>query len=195
MARRRRRNARRTVTPRRRRSTALVRNRRRRNGVLLSNRRHRRNPFTRRSRRRNPHPGLKGIVEGSVVAMAGMAITDFAQGFVPFSFGGALGKIGVRFGLAYGLGMAAEKFGFAKYANLLAVGGAVGAAQDLFRLFMGGGQTLVAAAPAPQQVAGRVAVDARLTGDDEGMGDIVRVPANYNQLGDIVTVPQWSGYY
>ena len=115
-----------------------------------------------------------------------MAITDFVQGMVPFSFGGALGKIAVRLGLAYAIGAAAEKFPMTrKYATWLAVGGAVGAAQDAVRLFTSGG--LVSAPASPGQLPnGRVAVPAYATGDSEGMGDIVGVPSNWGSLGEIV---------
>lgn len=123
-----------------------------------------------------------------------MAITDFAQGLVPFAFGGALGKIAVRLGLAYALGVAAEKFPMTrKYANMLAVGGAVGAAQDAIRLFMGGG--LTASPVAGQLPAGRVALPASATGDDQGMGDIVGVLQGWGGLGEIVGVNYPQAYF
>lgn len=125
-----------------------------------------------------------------------MTITDFAQGLVPFAFGGALGKIAVRLGLAYALGLAAEKFPMTrKYATMLAVGGAVGAAQDAIRLFMGGGLTASPQVAAGPQVAGRVAMPAGYTGDDQGMSDIVGVPQNWGGLGEIVGVSYPQGYF
>lgn len=213
--RRRRKSTRRAVSnPRRRRRAAAAPrrrrrvNRRRRTTTVINRRRRRANPVRRRrrSRRRsNPvrrrrhsvrrsNPALKGMIEGSMAAVAGMMITDFVQGMVPFSFGGAIGKVAIRFGLAYAVGVAAEKFGpTRKYATWLAVGGAVGAAQDLFRLFMGGGLT---ASPAQGQMRdGRVAVPAALTGDDQGMGDIVGVPAGWGGLGEIVGTNYPAGYF
>lgn len=189
------------AAPRRRRRAPARRTNRKRRGGILSfmnprRRRRRANPVRRR-RRTNPvrrrrsvrsrsNPALKGIIESSIAAVAGMAITDFAQGLVPFAFGGALGKIAVRLGLAYALGVAAEKFPMTrKYANMLAVGGAVGAAQDAIRLFMGGGLTATPQVGAGG-VPGRVAMPAQFTGDDQGMSDIVGVPANWGGLGEIV---------
>lgn len=181
---------------RRRRRTAVARTNRRRRGLFNPRRRRRSNPRRRRvTHRRRSNPQLKGIVEGSLAAAAGAIITDFVQGMVPFSFGGATGKIAVRLGLAYAIGMAAEKFApTRKYATWLAVGGAVGAAQDLFRLFMGGGLTAAPVA-AGQLPAGRVALPAYATGDDQGMSDIVGVPQNWGGLGEIVGVSYPQGYF
>lgn len=179
--------------PRRRpRTTAVARtNRGRRGGLFAVNRRNRRNrtnPARRRRVRRNP--ALKGVFEGMVIAGIGMAITDVVQGLVPGGMlpGGAVAKIGIRLGLAWGIGAAAEKFGFAKYANLLAIGGAVGAFQDTFRLLFGG---LLAPAPAaPQQLApGQVLLPAGATGD--GFEDITYFPG----FGDITYGPQGAGLY
>lgn len=182
--------------PRRHKRTAV---KRRSSGIVArANRRHRGlfNPRRGRITRRRSNPQLKGIVEGSLAAAVGAIITDFVQGMVPFSFGGATGKIAVRLGFAYAIGIAAEKFGpTKKYATWLAIGGAVGAAQDLFRLFMGGG--LMAAPPiaTAQLPAGRVALPAYDTGDDQGMSDIVGVPQNWGGLGEIVGVSYPQGYF
>lgn len=191
------------ANPRRRRRRTVTNRRRRRNrgGVLLTNprrrrrrRTNRRNPRRRHYSRRRSNPQLKGIVEGSLAAAAGAIITDFVQGMVPFSFGGATGKIAIRLGLAYAIAMAAEKFApTRKYATWLGVGGAVGAAQDLFRLFMGGG--LTAAPVAGQLPPGRVAIPAYATGDDQGMSDIVGVPQNWGGLGEIVGVSYPQSYF
>ena len=184
-------NQRRRRRTNRRRSTVLALNPRRRR---VNRRRRRANPVRRRRSRVNPQ--LKGIIEGSVAAVAGMAITDFVQGMVPFSFGGALGKIAVRLGLAYAVGLAAERFGpTRKYATYLAIGGAVGAAQDAFRLFMGGGLTAAPAGAQQQLPNGRVALPAQFTGDDQGMSDIVGVPANWGGLGEIVGTSYPQGYF
>lgn len=164
------------------RHTTVVNHRRRAN--------RRRNPSVKRVNRRRRNPALKGVFEGMIVAGIGMAITDVVQGFVPASMlpGGAVAKIGVRLGLAWLVGAGAEKFGFAKYANLLAIGGAVGAFQDTFRLLFGG---MLAPAPAPQQplqlAPGQVMVPA---GADSDMGDITYFPQGF---GDITYAPnaQW----
>ena len=123
------------------------------------------------------------------MAGVGMAVTDVVQGFVPSGLipGGAVVKIGVRLGLAWAVGAAAEKFGFAKYANLLAIGGAVGAFQDTFRLLFGGMLT-PAPAPVPQLAPGQVILPADATGE---MGDIVYYPG----FGDIVYGPEGAGLY
>jgi len=194
--RRRRTTGARRATPRRR--TAAKTNRRRTNrrhhSILALNprrRRRRSNPRVRRVNRRRRNPALKGVFEGMVVAGVGMAITDVVQGLVPGGMlpGGALAKIGIRLGLAWGVGALAEKVGFAKYANLLAIGGAVGAFQDVFRLLFGG---LLAPAPAPvaQLAPGQVLLPVGATGDG-GMEDITYAPG----FGDITYAPQGSWLY
>jgi len=193
--RKRRRSApRRAVNPtrRRRRVTAAARPNRRRSGLFsINGRRRRRNPngITRRRSNRRRNPPLKGVFEGMVVAGIGMAVTDVVQGFVPSSFlpGGTVVKIGVRLGLAWAVGAAAEKFGFAKYANLLAIGGAVGAFQDTFRLLFGGMLT-PAPAPVPQLAPGQVLLPAESTGE---FSDITYFPG----FGDITYGPQGAGLY
>jgi hypothetical protein len=155
-------------------------------------RRRRSNPRVRRINRRRRNPALKGVFEGMVIAGVGMAITDVVQGLVPSGMlpGGAVAKIGVRLGLAWGIGALAEKFGFAKYANLLAIGGAVGAFQDTFRLLFGG---MLAPAPVqqiPQLAPGQVLLPAGATG--EGFEDVTYFPQGF---GDITYGPQGQGLY
>ncbi len=178
---------RRRANPRRHAATSTPQRRtnRRKVGIML-NRRRRRNPVVRHRRRRNPP--LTGVAQGAFVAFAGMALTDFIQGLVPINFGGAWGRIGVRLGTAYLLGVGAEKFGFAKYANLLAIGGAVGAAQDAFRLLMGGGGVL---SPAQPIVVGPPAQLAMA--DPEGVGDIIYGPPG--TMGEIIYAPNQQGLY
>lgn len=172
--RRRRTNRRRvtTVVNRRRRRTNPVRRRRRRAAPRVSRRRRRANPIRRHRRRRNP--GLLGsaggLLENAVTAIIGMGLTNFAYGFVgSMNPAGMVGQIGIKLGLAIGLRMAANKFGFAKHANMLAIGGAVSAGQDALNYFVGGGGALFpSAAPVPV-AAGRAAFPA----DTGGMEDIV----------------------
>lgn len=177
---------RRRANPRRHHSTAAPRRRtnRRKVGIML-NRRRRRNPVVRHRRRRNPP--LTGVVQGSFIAFAGMAVTDFIQGLVPIQIGGPWGRIGVRLATAYALGIGAERFGFAKYANLLAIGGAVGAAQDAFRLLMGGGGVLTPSVPVVVGPPGQLQM-----ADPEGVGDII-----YGQggMGEIVFGPSNQALY
>lgn len=182
---------RRRANPRRHTSTAAAaprrhrRTNRRKVGIML-NRRRRRNPVVRHRRRRNP--ALTGVVQGSFIAFAGMALTDFVQGLIPINFGGPWGRIGVRLATAYALGVGAERFGFAKYANLLAIGGAVGAAQDAFRILMGGGGVLAPAQPIvvgpPQQL--------QMGPDGAGIGDVIYAPEG---MGEIVLAPGDQGLY
>lgn len=171
-------NRRRRANPRRR-TTALSARRTNRRHVTVVNRRRRRNPAVRHRRRRNPP--LTGVVQGSVIAFAGMAATDFIQGLVPISIGGPWGRIAVRLATAYALGMAAERFGYAKYANLLAIGGAVGAAQDGFRLLMGGGGVLTPTVPVVVGPPGQLQMDSEI-GDiiygPPGMGEIIMAPGD-----------------
>jgi hypothetical protein len=119
-----------------------------------------------------------------------MALTDFIQNtlvasLLPDLSGAPLMRGGVRLLLAVGLGQGAKQFGFAKHANMLTIGGAIGAGQDVLRGFIGGGGLLF---PAPQAAmpAGRVMIPANMTGDDAGTGDIVYVDPNFNQLGEVV---------
>jgi len=82
---------------------------------------------------------------------------------------GMVGQIGIKLGIAIGLRMAANRFGFAKHANMLAIGGAVSAGQDALNYFVGGGGALF---PAPVQ-AGRAAFPADTGMTNDGMQDIV----------------------
>ena len=179
---------RRRANPRRHTATSNPRRRtnRRKVGIML-NRRRRRNPVVRHHRRRR-NPPLTGVVQGAFVAFAGMALTDFIQGLVPIRFGGPWGRIGVRLATAYALGIGAERFGFAKYANLLAIGGAVGAAQDGFRLLMGGGGVLSPAQPIVVGPPAQLAV-----ADPEGVGDIIMAPGG--GMGEIIYAPSNQGLY
>lgn len=193
------RRRRRTATnPRRRRATMATNprrrrvNRRHRSAFALNGRRRRRSNPSRR-RRRNPGvlSGATGLLGQAVTAVIGMSITNFIYNAVGAMVpGGIVGKIGIKLGIAYGLGIAARKTGFASHANMLSVGGAVSAGQDAFQYFVGGGGLLFpSAAPAPAQVAGRVAIPASMTGDDQGVSDIVQVPAGWMGMGDIVNAP------
>lgn len=110
-----------------------------------------------------------------------MALTDFIQGLVPINFGGPWGRIGVRLATAYALGVGAERFGFKQYANLLAIGGAVGAAQDAFRLLMGGGGVLQPAQPIVVGPPAQMAM-----ADPEGVGDVIYAPTG---IGDVIYAP------
>ncbi len=106
------------------------------------------NPRRRRVNHRRRNPGLlgsaTGLLEGAVTAVVGMGMTNYAYGILGPMLGGIVGgsplaSIGIKLGIAWGLGEAAKKFGFAKHASLLAIGGAVGAGQDVFNMFIGGG--------------------------------------------------------
>ena len=175
---------RRTTVHHRRRRTALQLNRRRHH-VLNPRRRRRANPIRRHRRRRNPGllAGAGGLLESAVTAIIGMGITNFAYGFVGgMNPAGMVGQIGIKLGLAIGLRMAASKFGFAKHANLLAIGGAVSAGQDALNFFVGGGGALF---PAPASaVPGRAAFPADTgTAGSDGVSDIVY--ANPNLFNDV----------
>jgi len=170
MARRRRRR----VTNRRRpvrRRTAIARvaaprrraNYRRRGRRRVANGRH----------RRRSNPAVRGMLTLGLTAAVGAILTDVIQGFVPFSFGGAWGKVGVRILTAYLLGWGAERFVSPVTAQALAAGGVVGAAQDAFRLAFGG---LAAGAPGPTMIAG---------------GPVAALPAA-DGISDIIGTPEWS---
>jgi hypothetical protein len=174
--RRRRTNRRRvtTVVNRRRRRANPVRRRRRRAAPRVNRRRRRSNPVRRHRRRRNPSilGSAGGLLEQAITAIIGMGITNFAFGFVgSMNPAGMAGQIGIKLGLAIGLKMAATKFGFSKYANMLAVGGAVSAGQDALNYFVGGGGALFPSAV--PVAAGRAAFPAD-TGmpNDGSMADI-----------------------
>lgn len=192
-----------TTNPRRRRTNrrrrTLFNPRRRRRTAIVPNRRRRRrsNPVRRHRRRRNPGllSGATGLLGKAVTAVIGMSITNFVYNAVGAMVpGGIVGKIGVKLGIAWGLGVGARKFGFAAHADMLAIGGAVSAGQDAFQYFVGGGGLLF---PAPAPVPGRVALPAAMTGDDAGYGmsDIVTVPGNWGSLGEIVYAPNQPGLY
>lgn len=167
---------RRRVTNRRRRSTTR---RRRRNPVVVMSaprrrtnyrRRRRSNPRRRRYSNRRRNPQVKGMLQLGLTAAVGAILTDVIQGFVPFSFGGPWGKVGVRLATAYLLGWGAERFVSPVTAQALAAGGVVGAAQDAFRLAFGG---LAAGAPAPTMIAGG---GAPMLPPADGISDIIDQP-------------------
>jgi hypothetical protein len=111
-----------------------------------------------------------------------MGIVNFGYGFVGgMNPAGMIGQIGIKLGLAIGLRMAANKFGFGKHANMLAIGGAVSAGQDALNYFVGGGGALF---PAPVSVVpGRAAFPADTGMVDVGQGDIVYGnPGNFQDV-------------
>jgi hypothetical protein len=186
-------NRRHRVSPKRRAAglKAARTRRNKRHRVTLVNRRHRRNPAARRvtrHRRRRSNPGLLagagGLLENAITGLVGAGITDFAYGFVgSMNPAGMIGQVGIKLGIAMGIRMAANRFGFARHANMLAIGGAISAGKDFLNYAVGGGGILF---PQPTAVPGRAALPAAMTGDDVGMSDIVAVPSNWGQLGDIV---------
>jgi len=107
---------------------------------------------------------------------------------------GILGQIGVKLGLAWGLGEAAKRFGFAKHARMLSIGGAISAGQDAINYFIGGGGLLF---PGPQAKPGQALIPADLTGDSTtpAMSEIVYAPAGYGGLGEIVYAPNIPALY
>ncbi len=195
--RRRRRRAHPVATNRRRRArTNPVRRRRRvhaasrrtnRRRITVVNRRRRRNPAVRRVRRcRNPAFNT-GLITDMAAALVGMFATDFLQGMVPIDVGGAYGRIGVRLGLAWLAGFAAEKAGFAKYSKMITIGGGIGALQDASRLLMGGGGVLRPSQPVVIGPPGQLAMP-----DPEGVGDIINAPYG---MGEIVNAPNQPWLY
>src|SRR5262245_55709934 len=193
---------RRRANPRRRRRGFIMNRRRRRNGTLLSNprrrRRRRANPRRRHHRRRR-NPGLLsgagGMLQKGLTAVVGMAVTNFAYGFVAgVNPAGMVGQIGIKLGIAWGLGTVARRFGFSAQADMLTVGGVVSAGQDAFNFFIGGGGLFFPAA-ASALPPGRTAMPASMTGDDAGISDIVAVPQNWGGLGDIVGTSYPTGWF
>ena len=186
-----RRRRRAVANPRRRRATTRrVTHRRRRRAAPRVNRRRRHvlNPRRRRvtHRRRRRNPGLVGaaggLLENAITAIVGMGLTNFAYGFVgSMNPAGMVGQIGIKLGIAIGLRVAANKFGFGKHANMLAIGGAVSAGQDALNYFVGGGGALFPAAAAA--VPGRAAFPADTGMVSDGVGDIVYAnPGLFNDV-------------
>ena len=170
MARRRRRrvtNRRRTTHRRRRNPVVVVAGPRRR-----ANYRRRRRVSNRRHHRvgRRHNPQIRSMLTLGLTAAVGAILTDVIQGFIPFSFGGPWGKVGIRVVTAYLLGWGAERFVSPITAQALAAGGVVGAAQDAFRLAFGG---LAGGAPTPTMIGPG---QAALPGPD-GVSDIIDQPA------------------
>jgi len=168
-------------------AAASVKSNRGRGGLFKLNKRN--GKTTVFNRRRHHNPGMFSIFEGAITAILGMAITDFVQNtliasFLPDLSSTPVMKGGVRIALAAGVGMVADKFGFKKQANLLAIGGSVGGAQDILRGFIGGGGLLFPApAPMPALPPGKAMIPVDMTGDDAGTNDIVYVDPAFNQLG------------
>lgn len=168
MARRRRGVNRRRTVRRRRNPVVVVAPRRR-----VNRRRRRSNPRRRRYGARRQNPQIRSMLTLGLTAAVGAILTDVIQGFVPFTFGGPWGKIGVRVAVAYLLGWGAERFVSPITAQALAAGGVVGAAQDAFRLAFGG---LGAGAPIPTVAGG---------------APVAQLPAG-DGISDIINTPQWS---
>lgn len=172
-------NGGRKVARRRRRVTNRRRRTRRRNPTVVVAAPRRRANYRRRSRRRSNgrhrrvrNPQVRGMLTLGLTAAVGAILTDVIQGFVPFSFGGPWGKVGIRVLTAYLLGWGAERFVSPVTAQALAAGGVVGAAQDAFRLAFGG---LAAGAPAPTMIT----------------GGQPQLPAA-DGISDIISTPEWA---
>jgi hypothetical protein len=107
----------------------------------------------RRSNGRRRNPAVRPIVTGAVFAAAGNIATNIAAGFVPIQASGWMG-IAIKLGLAYVVGMVAERLGVSPMnANYMAIGGFAGAAGEAIHMVIGtvtgGVQSLTAAPPAP----------------------------------------------
>jgi len=153
------------------------------------------NPRRTYKRRGNPFLGsVTGIFEGALTAIIGMGITDYATGLVTGFFpmgGNPLVGIGVKLGVAWGVGELARKFGFAKHAQLLAIGGAVSAGKDALSLAFGGGGILFPSAPVAVQTApGQAMIPASMTGDNIGVSEIAFAPAG---MSEIAFAPAYPG--
>lgn len=176
---------RRTTTRRRRRSNSIVRYRtapRRANYT----RRRRRNPARVKSRRRfgarRRNPAITGLITKAAWVGGGVFLTDMAQGLIPISVSNPLARIGIRFGVAWGVGAVAGRFVGAQNAELLALGGMAGAAQDLIRLLWGGFGGIFAPAPQTQMIAAPM----DQLGPGDGMGMITWLPEGADMLSDVV---------
>lgn len=180
---RRRRNARRHHNPRRRHAAPL--------GII--------NP----PRRRRRNPQVKGLVAKSAIAALGAAGTNALLSFVPRQWQDGWTGVGVRLGVAYGLGYAAERFVARETAEMLAVGGAAAAVGEAINMLMGrvgGPQIFVqpsAPAPAlPAAAAGLTPVGAPqpLPGAAQTVSDLVEVDGPWTEYGDqgFGDIVQWS---
>lgn len=173
-------------------------NRRRRTNPVHRRRRAVARANPRRHRRRNPGMlgSVTGIFEGALTAIIGMGVTDYAtgliSGFLPTG-GNPIFGIGIKLGVAWGVGELAKKFGFARHAQLLAIGGAVSAGKDALSLAFGGGGILFPSAPATQVVQtapGQALIPASMTGDNVGVSEIAYAPAG---MSEIAFAPAYPG--
>lgn len=180
---RRRRRSRRRASTRRRNPVYRVRAAPRRANRRYVRRRRRSNPTRRRrfsARRRNP--AITGLITKAAWVGGGVFLTDMAQGLIPLSVSNPLARIGIRFGVAWGVGAVAGRFVGQSNAELLALGGMAGAAQDLIRLLWGGFSGVFGPAQQQQLPAGYTQqID---SGDVQGgMGMITYATEGYEAIG------------
>lgn len=159
-----------------------------------------------RSRRRRPNPGLGGGVISEALTLAGAgALTQFIVSLIP-PIGGssAQADAGRTAGVAYLLGLLAQKIGFGRYARLITLGGMAVAGGKMINSF------LLPAATSVFQPKPKATTNGN-TAAANGVGDIVTLPRgtwddyygstpgfrtpSASGMGDIVTVPRRvSGY-
>lgn len=187
--------ARRRTNPRRRRRTSatMLAHNPRRVATHNPRRRRRHNPrkvtvINPRRRRRNPE--IRGLVKKSAIAAVGAMASNALSKFVPDQYKQGWTGVGVKLGVAYALGWAAERFVAREVAEMLAVGGAAAAAGDAINMLLGlaGFQlpqvsvSYQSALPAATPKAA-IAPQAQ-TQPAPVMGDIVEVVGPFTEYGD-----------
>lgn len=144
-------------------------------------------------RRRNPQ--VKGLVAKSAIAALGAAGTNALLTFVPKQWQDGWAGIGVRLGVAYGLGYAAERFVSKDTAEMLAVGGAAAAVGEAINMLMGrvgGPQIFVQPAPHPASLPAAAAAQGLtpvgppqpLPAAGQSVSDLVEVDGPWTEYGD-----------
>lgn len=153
--------------------------RKRRHNPTHSRKRHssrRRNPLfaarRRRSVKRRSNPSIGGLLPDAIAATIGGKLTQIVRPMIPIGGGGGLVDVAVTLGVAYGLGVLAEKVQFTRpYAKMITVGGFVVAVAQALPSVTGlvGSIAGSAARPAPKQA--------------EGMSGIAYLPPGTNPFG------------
>jgi hypothetical protein len=130
---------------------------------------------------------VKSLIKGAVLVGIGGVATQMITTMIPLRFGGAWGNIAMKFGVAYGLGIAAGKFLPPADAEYIALGGAASAAVDAFDLIRGRFPAVLQAAavpveapaPAPAQLPAKAGLSDPYY---DGYGDLVAFPGVYDSF-------------
>lgn len=147
------------------------------------------NPRRRPNRQRNPQ--LKGLVFGALTAAAGAMLTKTVARIIPIPGMSGWMNIALQFGIAFLTGWLAERFVSPQTAQLMAIGGAAGAAHEAISMLLTQAGGIFSPNPTVTTVqtpAGELPAAVGDYVEEWGMGDITTAPEYV--LGDISVAPE-----